>query len=155
MFEYNLWANTRLIEVCSDLDVEQLETEIAAVFGRIHPTLVHIIRAEGGYLNHITGARPWAEDLDWDNMPMSSLLEMAHLSGSQLIAIAGKTDPATPRQHTEWGGEPFHFFNWTVLLQALYHGIEHRTQIKFLLTQLGVAHPELDGWNYVELLSSQ
>jgi uncharacterized damage-inducible protein DinB len=154
MFEYNLWANTRLIEVCSDLDVEQLETEIAGVFGRIHPTLVHIIRAEGGYLNRVTGSRPWAEDLDWDNMPMSDLLAKAQLSGNQLIAIAGKADPATPHL-SEWDGQQFHFFNWTVILQALYHGIEHRTQIKFLLTQLGVAHPELDGWNYVESLSSE
>ena len=132
MFEYNLWANMRLIEVCSDLVGGQLDTSVEGVFGRIHPTLVHIIRAEGGYLNRVTGSRPWAEDLDWDNMPMSALLEMAQLSGSQLIAIASKANPAT-LHHSEWDGEQFHFFSWTVLLQALYHGIEHRTQIKILL----------------------
>ncbi len=151
MFEYNLWANTQLIELCSDLVDAQLETEIEGGFGRIHPTLVHIIRAEGGYLNRLTGSRPWADDLEWDNMPMSDLLAKAQLSGNQLIAIASKANPATP--HTvKHQGKQFRFFNWTVLLQALYHGIEHRTQIKILLTQLGLAHPELAAWDYMESL---
>ena len=91
MFEYNLWANTQLIEICSDLIDEQLETVIEGVYGRIHPTLVHLIRAEGGYLNRVTGSRPWEEDLDWDNMPMSDLRAMAQLSGNRLIEIAGKS----------------------------------------------------------------
>ena len=153
MFEYNLWANTQLIKICSDLDDKQLEIKIAGVFGRIHPTLVHLIRAEGGYLNRLVGSRPWADDLDWDNMPMSTLLEKAQLSGSQLISIASEADPATPHE-IDLRGEPFHFYNWTVLLQTLYHGIEHRTQIKFLLTQLDVSHPELAAWDYTESLSS-
>ncbi len=149
LFEYNLWANTQLIELCQGLTDEQLEVEAKGVYGRIHPTLVHLIRAEGGYLNRMTGKRPFADDLEWANMPMSTLLEMAHLSGNQLIAVAGKVDPAK-RHEIELQGRPFHFFNWTVLLQALYHGIEHRTQVKVLLTELGVEHPELAAWDYVE-----
>jgi uncharacterized damage-inducible protein DinB len=38
------------------------------------------------------------------------------------------------------------------LLQALYHGIEHRTQIKMLLTQIGFAHPELAAWDFMDSL---
>ncbi len=152
MFEYNLWANTQLIELCSDLVEAQLAAEAAGVFGRIQPTLIHIVRAEGGYLNRVTGSRPFADDLDWDNMPMSNLLAKAQQSGEQLVAIASKTDPAI-RHEIEIQGNPYHFHNWTVLLQALYHGIEHRTQIKFLLTQLGVSHPELAAWDYMGSLS--
>lgn len=154
MFEYNLWANTQLIEICSDLVDEQLETEIKGVFGRIHPTLVHFIRSEGGYVKRLTGSRLWADDLEWDNMPMSGLLAKAQLSGNRLIAIASKVNPTT-RHDIEVQGKPYHFFNWTVLLQALYHGIEHRTQIKIRLTHLGVAHPELAAWDYMESLLSE
>ena len=149
MFEYNLWANTQLIELCGTLDTAQLEKEAEGVYGRIHPTLVHLVRAEGGYLNRLTGKRPWADDLDWDNLPMSDLLEKAMLSGKRLIEVASKAEPA--KRHTvDYDGKPFHFFNWTVVLQALYHGIEHRTQIKILLTQLGVKHPDLAAWDYAE-----
>ena len=151
MFEYNLWANTQLIELCGKLTDEQLEMEIEGVFGRIQPTLVHLVRAEGGYLNRLTGSRPFADDLDWDDMPIGELLAKAQLSGAQLIAVASKVDPA--KQHVvDFQGKQFQFFNWTVLLQALYHGIEHRTQTKILLTQLGVEHPELAAWDYTESL---
>ena len=154
MFEFNLWANKQLIEFCGDLTDDQLIVEIDGVFGRIHPTLVHILRAEGNYLKRITGSRPWGEDLDWENMPMNELLGKAQLSGDQFIKIASKTDPAV-RHDVELRGETFSFFNWTVLLQALYHGIEHRTQIKFLLTHLGIEHPELSAWDYVDSLTSE
>ena len=147
MFEYNLWANTQMIELCRGLTEAQLAVETEGVFGRIQPTLVHLIRAEGNYLNRLTGSLPWDDGLDWDNMSMADLLEKAQLSGRQLIAIAGKVNPET-RHDVEVEGKPYHFFNWTVLLQALYHGIEHRTQIKILLTQLGVKHPELAAWDY-------
>jgi uncharacterized damage-inducible protein DinB len=152
MFEYNLWANSQLIAICEGLDDAQLEIEVAGGFGKIHPTLVHLIRAEGGYLNRMTGKRPWTDDLDWENMSIATLQEKAQLSGNQLIATASNADPAT--KHTyEHNGTLWPFYNWTVLLQALYHGIEHRTQIKVLLTQLGVKHPDLDAWDYVESLS--
>jgi uncharacterized damage-inducible protein DinB len=153
MFEYNLWANTQLIEICGELDDEQLKVESRGVYGRIQPTLAHLIRAEGGYLWRLTGSRPWDEELDWGEMSMGELLAMAQLSGNRFIEIAGKANPVI-RHEVEEQGEPYHFFNWTVLLQALYHGIEHRTQIKFLLTQLGVAHPDLDAWDYTDSLSS-
>ena len=34
------------------------------------------------------------------------------------------------------------------MLQTIYHGIEHRTQIKMMLTKLGVEHPELAAWDF-------
>lgn len=35
-----------------------------------------------------------------------------------------------------------------LLLQAINHGTEHRSQIATILTQLGVEAPEMDGWTY-------
>ena len=154
MFEYNLWANARMIEICADLDDEQLQVEAKGVYGRIHPTLVHLIRAEGAYVKRVSGSRPWAEELEWDDVPMSVLLERAQLSGNRLIAIAGEVDPTT-RHVVEEDGESFHFFNWTVLLQALYHAIEHRTQVKVMLTKAGVPHPDLAAWGYAETLETE
>jgi len=153
MFEYNLWANTRLIELCEGLTDEQLEVESDGVYGRIHPTLVHILRAESNYLNRITGSRPWADDLDLSELSLGDLRQMARRSGSQLVEIASAADPAVQHE-IESQGEWYTFCNWTVLLQALYHGIEHRTQIKFLLTKLGVEHPELAAWDYTDSLTS-
>lgn len=151
MFEYNLWANTQLIAVCAELDEEQLMMEAEGVFGRIKPTLIHLIRAEGGYLNRVTGSRPWADNLDWNAMSFAELLEKAKMSGQRLIEVASQGNPAV-RHTVTWGGQERAFYNWTVISQALYHGIEHRTQIKILLTKLGVEHPELALWDFTESL---
>ena len=35
-----------------------------------------------------------------------------------------------------------------LLLQAVNHGTEHRSQIATVLTQLGIEPPEMDGWTY-------
>lgn len=153
MFEYNLWANMRLFEVCLQLSDEQLAIEVKGVYGRIKPTLAHIVSGEGAYIKHLTGTRPWPDNMEWDRLSISELLEKAQLSGRRLIEIASQVDPAT-RHDVEYEGEQGHFFNWTVVGQAYYHGVEHRTQVKILLTQLGVAHPELDVWDYTDSLSN-
>ena len=151
LFEYNLWANTSLIRICNELANEQLDIEVEGVYGRIHPTLVHLVEAEGGYAGRLSGTPLWDEDLDWNNMPMSELLAKAQESGQRLIEIVSNADPV--KKHTvEHLEMPIYFFNWTVILQAMYHGIEHRTQIKILLTQLGVEHPDLAAWDFVESL---
>jgi len=147
MFEYNLWANSTLIKLCSTLSDEQLAADLEGIYGRIQPTLVHIIAAEGRYLQRLTGKQLWAADVDWQNLSLDELLEMAQQSGSGLIAAASAVDPAVRHD-----GELGYFYNWTVVLQALYHGIEHRTQIKRILTHLGVEHPELAGWDFGESL---
>ena len=37
-----------------------------------------------------------------------------------------------------------------LLLQAVNHGTEHRSQVATILTQLGVVPPEMDGWTYFD-----
>lgn len=153
MFEYNLWANTQLMMLCDGLSDEQLTVEVKGVFGRIQPTLAHLVSGEGAYLNRLTGSRPWAGDLDWDSIPISGLLDMVQQSSTQLVAIASSVDPTIAHTITFPNTDSeYRFYNWTVLLQALYHGIEHRTQVKILLTQLGVEHPELAAWDYMDSL---
>lgn len=41
-------------------------------------------------------------------------------------------------------GFPKSFF----LAHAAEHGVEHRTEIKLALAQLGIETPDLDGWPY-------
>jgi len=144
MFEYNLWANKELITLCGTLSDEQLAVDVEGVYGRIQPTLVHIVRAEGGYLKRLTGKDLWPSETDWQNLPFEALLERAQQSGSGLLTAAAAVDPEVRHE-----GEIMPFYNWTVVLQALYHGIEHRTQVKRILTHLGIDHPELAGWDYL------
>lgn len=146
-FEANLWANIELITLCATLDDTQLEVEAVGVYGRIQPLIAHIIRAEGNYLRDIGDSNPWAEITDWDSLGFDQLLDMAKQSGNALREAAIKVDP-TKRIDYEDDDETAVFTTWTVINQAILHGIEHRTQIKVLLTKLGVEHPDFSVWGY-------
>ena len=37
-----------------------------------------------------------------------------------------------------------------LLLQAIHHGQEHRTQVESMLGQLGIEPPGLSGWRYFD-----
>jgi uncharacterized damage-inducible protein DinB len=37
-----------------------------------------------------------------------------------------------------------------ILIQAINHGTEHRSQVATILTQLGIQPPGMDGWTYFE-----
>ncbi|MEM9775192.1 MAG: DinB family protein [Chloroflexota bacterium] len=146
-YEYNLWANTEMLKFCSSLTEEQLQTELAGTPGTIRQTLEHLVSSEGVYVMHATGSRPWPEDIDWESKSIDELLEMVKLSGSKLLEVASQVDPHTRHDRILDDG-PYHFFSWTSLIQAIYHGIEHRTQIKVMLTKIGVEHPELASWEF-------
>lgn len=150
MFEFNLWANIEVIEFCRGLDDEQLSFEVTGAYGGIRSFLGHIIRAENYYISRLTGSPLWDDDLNWDNLSLDTLLERAKLSGQKLIDVASKCDPNTQHE-AQNQGNPFSYFNWTVLAQAFSHGVEHRTHIKVLLTHLGVEHHDLSLWDFVEL----
>lgn len=157
LFKHNLYANRTLIELCGNLNEEQLAHTTNGGFGSIRDLLIHFVQSEGGYLNRLTGTQFWDEALDWDEVSIAELAERSKQSGEKLIEIAHEVDPSVqysisfpvdgPHQ-----GKPFHFYNWTLLTQAINHATEHRTQIKVLLTQLDIEHPDLSAWSYMENL---
>lgn len=149
MFEYNLWANTTMINLCRQLDDEQLDFEIEGAYGGIRSFLIHIARAEGNYVKNLSGNRLWAIDMNWDNLSLDTIYERAQLSGQRLIDLASTCNPNTQHEGDR-GGQPFTFYNWTVLAQAFSHGMEHRTHIKVLLTQLGIEHGDFSVWHYMD-----
>lgn len=147
-FEYNLWANTEMVKICSQLTDEQLQTTIEGTAGNIRHTLEHLIGSEFYYLNHLSGEllrNP--DEEDWSQKTMEEFLEIAQQSGEKLIEAVSQADPNRRHDRILDIG-PYHFFNWTSALQAIYHGIEHRTQIKMMLTKLGIEHPELAAWDF-------
>ena len=147
MYHYNRWANNSLLTICAGLTEEQLLVDAPGVAGNIREIARHLVGAEGGYIRRLTGSLPWADDVDVEAMSMEEIVEMAEVSGSRFIEFVSEVDFGVTHD-VEISSGPFRFYNWTVVLQALYHGIEHRTQIKSLLTKIGIEHPEHAAWDY-------
>ena len=149
-FRHNSMMNQRLIEACQDLSPEQMAIDTPGTYGSIGATLVHIANAQAGYAARLLD-RERPERLPEDPFPgFSVLAERLRESDRQLEEAAGRTD--WDRQVQITGNDPPGTWLMPVglyLLQAINHGIEHRSQIATTLTQLGVEPPEMDGWGYI------
>jgi uncharacterized damage-inducible protein DinB len=144
IFRHNRWANERLLEACRDLTDEQRATAVEGTYGELGYTLVHIVRAESWYLKLLTGWEPpvrWEIPGPWPGIDV--LLERSRFSGDRLVEIADRLDP---KASLDTGR--FIVPTSIVLVQAVNHATEHRSQAATILTQLGIEPPPVDGWNF-------
>ena len=74
---------------------------------------------------------------------MAEIRDWAEKTGQRLTELATTVDPSVthtidfPVEGPHFG-KPFQYYNWTVLLQALHHGGEHRTHVKVLANPCSV-----------------
>ncbi len=145
-FKYNLWANLRLLDACAQLSDEQLDATTIGTFGSVREILMHIFAAEEGYVRSFTGTTPAPSLKEFTTFAgFDELRWRAERSGNELIAIAEQRDLS----------QLFHLDDGTydapaiiVVIQAINHAIDHRSQISTLLSQQGIEPPDLDGWSY-------
>lgn len=147
-FKYNLWANLRLLDVCAKLSDAQLDATMKGTYGSVREILVHVLSGEEGYAKHFTGTAPTPRLKDLTAFPgFDELRQRAEQSGQSLITIAEQGD-LDQIFHLDDGTYEASAIN--VLIQALNHGIDHRSQIATLLSQQDIELPDLDGWGYNE-----
>ncbi len=145
-FKYNLWANLRLLDACAHLSDAQLDATTKGTFGSVRETLLHLFASEEGYVRGITGTSPTPRLKELTTFPGFDELRLrAERSGKELITIAEQGD-LSKILHLDGGtyDAPVIF----VLIQAVNHAIDHRSQIATLLSQQDIEPPELDGWSY-------
>jgi uncharacterized damage-inducible protein DinB len=145
-FRFNLWANQRILDACASLTDTQLDMTTTGTFGSIRDTLMHLFASEEGYAGHFTGSPPTPRLNDFTTFAgFDELRRRAHMSGNELIAIAehGNID-----QVFHLDGGTYEAPAIIVLLQAINHGDDHRSQIATLLSQQGIAPPYIDAWSY-------
>ncbi|HEY1011223.1 MAG TPA: DinB family protein [Herpetosiphonaceae bacterium] len=145
LFRHNRWANLKLLDACAGLSDGQLGETAVGGFGALGRTLEHIIKSELSYVRRVSGAAP-PEPLPAEGFPgVEALRAAAAWSGDELLklALATRADQIV--------ADPPHdsFPRASLMLQALNHSTEHRTQIATILTQLGIQPPEMDGWTYM------
>ena len=151
-FKFNLWANLRVLDACANLDDAQLDATMRGTFGSVRQTLMHIFAGEEGYVQRFTGQRPEPALHTRDPFPgFDELRRQARQSGEGLIAIAEQFDPGQVL-HLSDDGELYAVPAILVLIQAINHATDHRSQIATLLSQQDVTLPELDGWAYYDVM---
>ena len=152
ILQHNLWANLRLLDACSHLSEAQLDTTTKGTFGSVRETLMHLFTAEEGYARHFNfiGAAPTPPLRELTTSPgFTELRRRAERSGNELVAVAERADLS---QILHLDGGTYDAPVIIVLIQAVNHGVDHRSQIATLLSQQDVTPPDLDGWAYNDAL---
>ena len=145
-FKYNLWANLRLLNACTQLSDAQLDATTKGTFGSVRETLIHMFAAEEGYVRALTGKIPTPPLEDLTHFPdFDELRRRAERSGKELITVAKQGELS---QILYLDGGSYKAPVIVVLIQTVNHAIDHRSQIATLLSQQDVMPPDLDGWSY-------
>lgn len=146
IFHHHAWATLALIDHCANLTPEQLQEAVPGTYGPIVPTLAHLVGADAGYLRHITGQQP--DPRPDEQTGLAELRSRFESQAQRWEAVLDRVDtfevtiPAEP----DWPETP-HAVN-LVVVQAIHHGNDHRTQVCSTLGALGLPVPELSGWMY-------
>jgi len=150
LFRYNRWANLLLIDACGELTAEQLDARGSGTSGSIRELLLHVVGGQQTSILRTKGRQHEGELGRGSPWPGIDVLRSIAVSTSDeliRIAVAMETDPEVD---LPWRGKVYRYPMSFFLLHALEHGVEHRTEIKVAMAELGVNRPDLDAWPYSE-----
>lgn len=146
-YDYNYWANKKILPVISQLTTEEFTRSVAGGYGSIRNTMVHLLSTEWGWLSrcggHQRGASLKADDYptvepllkDWEKVEgymreFLSTLEDGDITKNVEYHGKGSKKRSMPM------GELLH--------HSIIHGAHHRGQVAVLLRELGYAPGSFD-----------
>ena len=154
LYDYNAWANTRILDTTAGLTAEQFLAPGGSSFDSVRDTLVHTMNAQWLYLERWQGRSPraWPEptiypDLAairgrWNEIEHDTQAFMAALDDARLAAVV---------DYTNMQGEPWAYPLWQQMIHQVNHATQHRSETAVLLTQLGHSPGWLDLLYFVDL----
>jgi uncharacterized damage-inducible protein DinB len=152
-FKYNLWANLRLLDACAHLSDAQLDATAKGTFGSVRETIMHLFGAEEGYARSLTGTSPTPLLNELTTFPgFDELRRRAKGSGEALIMFTEQGKQGELSQILHLDGGTYDAPAIIVVIQAINHAIDHRSQIATLLSQQDIEPPDLDSWAYNDAL---
>jgi uncharacterized damage-inducible protein DinB len=148
-FQHHTWATERLIRHLRTLPEAALTATAPGVYGEVLATLSHMLDADGRYLAYLEGNPPAprgsAPETDRTLDELADQLRDQAVRWRVLLARIGEVDVMLPARVDR--PELPHATNLLVV-QALHHGTDHRTQICTVLSSGGYEAPDLDVWEY-------
>lgn len=141
LYDYNSWANRRILEACAPLSAEQFTRENGSSFPSVRDTLAHICGAEWIWLERWNGRTPTSGIPAATDYPDFETLKRRWTEiGSDLLGYIASLEPADVNRIVEFktlAGVPFSQQLGHCLQHVANHSTYHRGQIITMLRQLG------------------
>jgi uncharacterized damage-inducible protein DinB len=107
---------------------------------------MHLFASEEGYVRSFTGTSPNPRLEELITFPgFDELQRRAKRSGEELITVAEQEELS---RILYLDGGTYEAPAIVVVIQAINHAIDHRSQISTLLSQQDIEPPDLDAWAY-------
>ncbi len=146
LFDYNSWANQRMLSTAEQVSVAQFTAPTAFPHGSLHHSLIHMLDTEYGWrmlLQHgqqtalLTEAElPTLERIvaRWREEEQAMRDYLASLTDESIAAVVHHVDHGGTRERILW-----HY-----LLHIVNHGTQHRSEIAAVLTSCGHSPGDFD-----------
>jgi uncharacterized damage-inducible protein DinB len=140
LYEYEAWANERMLEACARLAPEQLTRDLGSSFPSVRDTVTHIIAGQWVWLERFLGRTPTAFPDFLKGVSLDALVAHSNEIGAGLQAFVAPLNGDTLARNHEYktfAGAAFANPTWVSLRHLVNHGAYHRGQITTMLRQLG------------------
>ena len=145
LYGYNAWANGHLLDAAASLSQADLAKELGASFGSVEGNLLHVLWAQGTWLQRFAGGDD--PDVPRSGAGTDTIREAYTTSNDALRDYVGslrETDLANTLSYTDTLGNSYAPPLWQPLVHLVNHGTHHRAECAMLLTSLGSPPRQLD-----------
>jgi uncharacterized damage-inducible protein DinB len=149
LFDYNYWANSRILNVAEGLNEEQYVAVVPGLsHGSIRATLVHTLTAEQLWRQRcLEGISPTTLLKEADCPTLAALRTLwAKEETAMRAGLARLTDGTLDGRiaYRTTGGTPMEETLWRLLVHLVNHGTQHRAEAAVALTAFGRSPGDVD-----------
>ena len=140
LYDYNSWANRRMLDACAALSAEQFTRDLRSSFASVRDTAAHIYGAEWLWLERFHERSPSALPTPADFPDLAALRVRWEELGKNLLTFVGSQSAADLARVYEFRttrGVVYPSALWPALQHVPNHGTYHRGQVAAMLRQLG------------------
>jgi uncharacterized damage-inducible protein DinB len=156
LYEYNRWANARMLDVASELTAEQLTRDLSSSHYYVRDTLVHILSGECIWLMRWQGTSSKAifNPADFPHVSMLRT-KWAEVERGQTDFIHTVTEESlgTVIAYINTMGEEWRYPLGQMMQHVVNHSSYHRGQVTTMLRQLGVETVPTDFLVFIDIKS--
>ena len=139
LYEFNRWANQRMLNAVMALSEEQFTRDLKSSFPSVRETLVHLVGADWIWLSRWKGVSP-TQAPDWNLATLDAIRAQWDEIERERMAYLEQLTPDALHEVLSYRtlkGDPFSNPLWQLLRHVVNHSSYHRGQITTMLRQLG------------------
>jgi uncharacterized damage-inducible protein DinB len=147
LYEYNYWANKKILVVSTNVSNEQFNTPASFPYGGLHGTLLHILETEWSWRALFQKIEDAAELLPIDYPALATIETRWRTEETAMrtyLATLHDKDMGSHLRYTTDSGIKRDRILWHCLLHVVNHGTQHRSEAAALLTDFGSSPGDLD-----------